>query len=142
MQLVSPNTPDALKLSDAAKAALEERLGRDFRRYSQAEIDRVSTLDFRLFPKNFVLEEESTKQLRALAALSQCELKDPREISSHRPVIGPVIVATKRLLWRIMRVFLRDSFAGIQEFNSWMLHSHAKLLLRVDSLEKELEKRR
>ncbi|MCB0324956.1 MAG: hypothetical protein KDD69_15340 [Bdellovibrionales bacterium] len=135
--LLSDSSPGAADLSRRAKERLEQRLATDHR-FTVEELQRVSKLDFRLFPRDFALDEEATRQLRALCRLSQCELKDPREITSHRPVIGRGIVAVKRVIWRIMSAFLRDSFAGVQEMNSWMVYSQAKLFVRVHTAEREL----
>jgi hypothetical protein len=121
-------------LASKAENELEIRL-RGQQNYSSDEIERVSSLDSRLFPPNYSLSKEATRDLRALCSLSQCELMHPAKISSHRRIIGRPIVAAKRLLWRLISLHLKDTLSGLQEFCAWSVYSQAKLLARISEAE-------
>jgi hypothetical protein len=101
-----------------------------------SELEDISKLEHRLFPVDFELDKQQTEDLRALCSLSQTGLRQNLKITSHRPLIGPLIVFGKRILWRIVQVLLKETFAGTQEFNARLVKSHAKALLRIDRLEK------
>jgi hypothetical protein len=55
--------------------------------------------------------------LRRLCQIYSIEIKE-REISSHRPVIGPVIVAVKKVLFKIVKVLLGPTFKHQRDFNA------------------------
>ena len=127
-----------LALEQRVEQALQSRLDSSEYSYSTKEIDRIAGLDSRLFPADFMLDKQTSEQMRALAMLTRCELRANKEISSHRPLAGPVIVAVKKLLWRMMRVHLDDAFKGLQEFCSWSVTSQAQSLVKIQRLEAEL----
>ena len=97
-------------------ALLEERLCSQSN-YSRREVSEVSSLAVRIFPAEPLVEDKALERFRTLCQLYRCELPALREISSHRPIIGPVIVFGKRLLWRLMHSQLRQHFEHMQEFH-------------------------
>ena len=107
--------------------------------YTVEEIERVSRLDRRLFPAKFRLTSADSERIRALCALSKTEIDPLRGITSHRPLIGPLIVGAKRLLWRSFKPLLDQTFDGIQEYNSWQIYSQAAQLRRIKELEDRLD---
>jgi hypothetical protein len=118
-------------------SSLQKRLDGN-RHYTKEEIQRISLLERKLVPAEFPLASQTSENLRALALLSRCRLENASQISSHRAVIGRVIVAFKRLLWRFIYPPLEKAFDAQQEFSSWMVYSHAELLTKVNELELEL----
>ena len=55
------------------------------------------------------------------------DLKPPQAISSHRPIIGPVIVFAKKMIYPILRNLLRDYTREQKEFNAATLAILAEL---------------
>ncbi len=126
-------SPESLSLERHALEALSSRL-KTSPSYSQEEILRVSELSKRLFYDGFYLGEDHTNRLRALCSLSQSSLKPANEISSHRKLIGPIIVFIKRLTWPLLSVHLKDVFVGIQEFQSLAVESLAEQIVATEEL--------
>lgn len=120
--------PQALEMRVSASLAQRQQTMPD---YPQEEIDHISQLDRRLFPSGFELNEELTTRFRALSALSRCELRPLHQIKSHRPLIGPLIVKAKRLLFPLVAVHFKESFKALQEFNSWSVANQAALAVEV-----------
>ncbi len=124
-QIISNTDPSLSTLEQRAITQLESRLASN-RHYTSSEVVEIEELDRRLIPTDIDIDEGTTKKLRALCKLSQCELKPAREITSHRPFIGPIIVAIKKLSWPLIKIHLKEAFAGQQEFNSWAVYSIAE----------------
>lgn len=118
---------------------VEERL-KENEEYCVEEIQRVSAKSPRLCSTDFNLQSEDYERLRVLCILSQCALANASSISSHRRFIGPLIVKTKQILWKITSSQLEDSFSGIQEFSSWMLVSQIKTTEKLQKLEQDSTK--
>lgn len=129
------------ELEDQIHLRLSTRLNQNSK-YTVEEVRRITDLDRSLFPKDFAVSKETSDNLRALANLSQCQLKPAREIRSHRKLLGPVIVALKKLTWPLIKVHLNDTFEGLQEFCSRMVYSHAKQILETERLKQRLEESR
>jgi hypothetical protein len=121
----APVALDATNLNAELEKELEARLKRAGD-YDRREISAIEQLDRRLFPKDFKLSTEQTNSFRALCKLSQVELKPARAITSHRKVIGPLIVLLKRLSWPIFKVHLKDTVDGLQEFCAWSVYQQAQ----------------
>jgi hypothetical protein len=103
--------------------------------YTAGEIDHISNLDSSMFPPGFELDETTSNTFRSLARLSHCALK-PAHLRSHRKIIGPIIVAIKKLIWKLVKVHLEPAFDGLQEFCSWMVYSQAKQVAEIDRIRK------
>ncbi len=137
MSILVENSAESAQLNTQILASLEARL-RGNAQYTTEEIARVSNLSSRLFPANYVISEADSDQMRALCMLSKAELEDANKISSHRPMLGKIIVPVKRFFWRILSSQLRDTFAGLQEFQMWAVLNQAKLLVRISELEEKM----
>lgn len=61
--------------------------------------------------------ESELEALRRLCQIWDVDLKQPR-ITSHRPIIGPLIVGLKRILFPILRMFMRDTLRQQRDFNA------------------------
>lgn len=55
--------------------------------------------------------------LRRLCQIWDVDLKQPA-ITSHRKFIGPIIVAAKRIVFPILRTFMRDTLRQQRDFNA------------------------
>jgi hypothetical protein len=131
---------DAADVERLISNRLEQRLDRNLK-YTREEIEKITKLDRSLFPEDFQLNEEHSNDLRALASLSQCQLKPARSIRSHRPILGPLIVALKKITWKLIKVHLEEPFDGLQEFSARMVDSHAKQILETEQLKKQITAR-
>lgn len=67
---------------------------------------------------SLVIPTMTLERLRRLCQLWDVDLRPARAITSHRRVIGPVIVAAKRLLFPIVRFFMHDTLRQQREFNA------------------------
>ena len=131
--LIVERNPEEALLNDRVFAALAGRLNKN-QEYTSEESQQITTLDRSLFGGRLVLNDEQTTALRSLAKLSQIELKQGREISSHRKYIGPIIVFFKKLSWPLIRVHLKEPFDGLREFSEWMVFSHARQIEEIEKL--------
>jgi hypothetical protein len=113
----SSGEPDAKLLEGRVSDALQLRL-KQRSDLNEEEIRNVSELKARLLPEGYELDLPTTERLRLLCRLSQAELRPAASITSHRKLVGPLIVRAKRLLWPLLRAPFKDSFAALDEFNS------------------------
>ena len=117
---IPANHPFADLLRDLQQRSASElpQRTRNNPHFTEAEIAKVQSLRRSLFPKGFVLSKEATETFRALAKFAPVELRPAAEIRSHRRFVGPVIVFLKRLTWPFIKLHLKDTVAGLREFNS------------------------
>lgn len=80
------------------------------------EIRRVEKLTF-LPSSRLELSSQALDKLRRLCQLWDVDLRC-QTIRSHRPLIGPVIVAVKKLFYPVLRVFLKDTLRQQSDFNA------------------------
>ncbi len=113
--------------------ALANRLGST---YTLEEIERVTNLSRRVFPPDVDINEETLERFRALARLSQIQLRPASQIKSHRKLIGPIIVFFKKLTFPFIQVHLKQPFEGLEEFASGLVYSLAKEVVEVERLKK------
>lgn len=102
------------------------RLSIDSGAYSEKDVlymqrHRLPLLEGRLEAEFDVLEG-----LRQMAQASDVRLTPPN-ISSHRPVIGPVIVGVKKVLFRVLEVLLREQLRKQRDFNARTLETVIKM---------------
>ncbi len=81
------------------------------------EEEGVRTLSPKLTDGELDLNDELLERLRTMCQLWEVDIK-PSQITSHRPVIGPVIVAVKKALYPIIRLFLKDMIIQQRSFNA------------------------
>jgi len=77
------------------------------------------------------------QKLRRLCQLWEVEVK-VGEITSHRKVIGPIIVGFKRLLVPMMRILLKDTLRQQRDFNAAVILLLADLTEEVERSKKVL----
>jgi len=106
----------------------------------ESEVQSITERSTKLFPQEFTLNEDTTELFRAMCILSQCTIREPKIIQSHRPIIGKLIVLSKKITWKLVEPQLRNVLAGIQDCFTWLITSHAKLIVQVKELETKLEK--
>lgn len=81
--------------------------------YDTAEIERIAAMKLRLFAGG-----DAASELFRRCCMNW-EVEVP-EITSHRPVIGPVLVAAKRLVRRLLR-FQGEAVLARQRAFNWNL---------------------
>lgn len=85
--------------------------------FRQDELDYVGTATCLPIAGDLVVTESELNVLRRLCQSWDIELR-PLTITSHRPIIGPVIVAVKKVLFPLVQVFLKDLIRQQRDFNS------------------------
>ena len=87
------------------------------------------------FVKNFILpassgslltSDELLERLRHAAQIWDVSLK-PKEITSHRRFVGPIIVSLKRLIYPVLSFFLADTLRQQRDFNAAVLRCLVEL---------------
>lgn len=106
----------------------------------ESELESITERSTKLFPQEFTLNEDTSELFRAMCILSQCTIREPKFIQSHRPIIGKLIVLSKKITWKLIEPQIRNVLAGIQDCFTWLITSHAKLIVQVKELEIKLEK--
>ena len=102
-------------LEKELRAAAGEHL--KAKKYTHKDVEYVATLERPIFRGSLKLNASELEKLRALCQLWEVRLK-PQKISSHRPVIGHVIVAFKKLIYPIFEVFMKDTLRQQRDFNA------------------------
>ena len=99
--------------------ALELRVAEKIRSGSLAQTDMefIERVSLRLGRSALRLRPERLDRIRRLCQLWDLELR-PADISSHRKIIGPLIVGVKKLLLPILKALLGDTFKRQREFNA------------------------
>lgn len=86
-------------------------------RFTTKDITYISKLARPVLSGRFSAPAERLNRLRRLCQTWDIEIK-PAEIKSHRPIIGPVIVALKRLIFPMLKILLKDFVKSQREFNA------------------------
>lgn len=85
--------------------------------YHSDEVARIQKLSLALTDGSLDVSEETLEKLRRLCQLWDIDLR-PFGISSHRKVLGPIIVLAKRIVTPILRLFLKDMIRQQRDFNA------------------------
>ena len=85
--------------------------------FSEENVRYIRELDLSAAPGTLTVSDESLERLRKLCAVWDIDLK-VFSITSHRRVLGPLIVAAKKLLFPLFRVFLKECIQQQRAFNA------------------------
>ena len=85
--------------------------------YSRDDAAYIAKLNLGLTKGALDVSDDHLEKLRRLCQLWEVDIRIG-EISSHRKIIGPLIVGAKRLLYPVLRVFLRDFIRQQRSFNA------------------------
>jgi hypothetical protein len=98
---------------------LEQKVGTAMRagKYSQGDVAYIAGMNLNISAGRLEVSDHTLHQLRCLCQLWDVDIR-PREIKSHRRLVGPIIVALKRMLYPALRVFLRDFIRQQRSFNA------------------------
>ena len=83
----------------------------------QEEVEYVSRLPLRYINDQRRLKGEMLNLIRTLCRTYDTDLF-VGEISSHRKIIGPIIVKVKKLIFPVLRFFLKEYVRRQKEFNA------------------------
>lgn len=103
--------------------ALEEMLSRksklrlDKKEYLAEEVLYIADKKLLGIATPLQISKERLEKLRALCQLWEIQLI-PSEITSHRRLVGPLIVGFKRILFPILRFILKDMIRQQKSFNA------------------------
>lgn len=95
--------------------------------YTSEEVGRVSAASRKLVSAGKTLPNDLLESIRAAATLANSELRPNPDFTSHRPLIGGLIVAIKKLTWPLVRFHLHRHFDNQSELNRRMLYNQVKL---------------
>lgn len=101
-------------------------------RYTAENIRYVSSLERPATPGALAVSAEALERLRRLCQVWEVDFKPARTITSHRPVIGPLIVAAKRLAFPVMRFFMRETLRQQREFNVAVIEAVTELARQIE----------
>lgn len=85
--------------------------------YTAEDVKYVQKLSLALAKGELRVSDESLEGLRRLCQLWDVDIK-VYSISSHRKIIGPVIVAVKKLVFPILRVLMKEFINQQRTFNA------------------------
>lgn len=121
--LTVPNG-DSDKLSAAIDAAVQRRIASG--EFSAQDVKNISERELALIPKDLAVPPHLLEKLRRLCQLWEVDIRDAN-ITSHRKVIGPFIVAAKKMIYPLIRFALKDLIREQRDFNAEVISTIAEL---------------
>lgn len=91
--------------------------------YNNDEIRRIKLLIFKLFPKDFSLNEKDSELYRRICMLSQFSLNDSKIVKSHRKIIGPVIYFVKKISKPFVTIHLKETINSLSELLVYLIYA-------------------
>lgn len=134
---ISLEGKDLEALEVTCRKRLNERIATQAGQFSlnEEEIKNVRDYDSR-FIKDISLSKDDNDELRLLASWTKFKLKPPSSISSHRKIIGPLIVLLKRLTFPLVNFHMKDMVREMEEFASAVVERQAKTASELEHLKK------
>lgn len=112
---------------------IENRFSKLSKEYS-SELESIISLSNQLFPNDIKMTNKELDNYRALCSHSQNSFKNLDSITSHRKIIGPIIVFFKKMLWNILKHLLGDTIKSINLALSLSIINQAKLDVEIKRL--------
>ena len=106
---------DSPELAAELERRVEEKISAG--KFNRDNIKYIEKLDRSVISGDLEVSDQSLERLRRLCELWDVDLKI-LGISSHRRILGPFIVAAKKMLFPILRAFLKDFIAQQRAFNA------------------------
>lgn len=104
--------------------------------YNLNEVIKINSLDLSLFSKDFMLEEKDSDLYRSLSKLTNFRLLPGNQISSHRRIIGPIIVKAKKLIFPFLNIHLSKLVEGLNQFAMLVVYALANNHEKLSKLSK------
>ena len=127
-------TVDVARLMEEIKERVRQRRASGF--YSEEEVRRITQMELEVTEVSPGLQEEIESHLATLN--DSWDSLRPPVISSHRGTVGKLIVAAKRLLYRLTRPYVTLVLQRQTEFNTALLHLLNAFVLPVRDQIREL----
>lgn len=115
-----------------AQSQLQQRVEQQFSsrlsagKFTSRDVDYIRTLKRPLLDSTASLSPSKLEKLRRLCQLWDIEFRAVK-ITSHRRVIGPLVVGVKRLYLPLLRVLLKDLIRQQRDFNAAAISLLAEL---------------
>lgn len=94
--------------------------------FNRENIEYVKELKLNVCSGELNVSDELLERLRQTCRVWNVDMKS-KEISSHRPIIGPLFVAAKKALFPIVHFFLKDTLRQQRDFNASVIRALAQL---------------
>jgi hypothetical protein len=98
--------------------------------FTHGDISNIYARKLEFIERSLDLTPTELTHARRLCQLCDVRLKDP-SVTSHRRIIGPIIVSVKRLLFPLLRALLQDTLKQQRDFNAALVEAY------VDSCQKQ-----
>lgn len=118
------------------RAEIEAEFNQLKTRYHE-ELENIKNKSTTLFPKDWILDKNTTDTFRALCTLSQSGLVNTHKVSSHRKIIGPIIVFFKKILLKIIDSQMKNTLNGISSCFTHIISNQAKLEVELKEIRKK-----
>lgn len=90
------------------------------------DVQNIRNRKLDLIPKNFQVDYHKLESLRRLCQLWEVDIR-VSEITSHRKMIGPLIVRAKKILFPVVKFFLKDLIREQRDFNASVIQLCAQI---------------
>lgn len=120
---------------DTLENLLAERVANNLRekKYSKEDLYYIKHVDLNAVKGSLDVSDVELEKLRVLCRSWDIDLK-PGSITSHRKIVGPLIVCFKKLLFPLVRMFLKDLIQQQRSFNAATLALIAEIAARKKSV--------
>lgn len=85
--------------------------------YSENDCKVIQQMRMSVVHGELPIDDYALEKLRHMCQLWDVDLR-PRAITSHRKFIGPIIVASKKIFFPIIKIFLKDFIRQQRDFNA------------------------
>lgn len=103
------------ELENRLTAKVQQRLADG--EYTEQDMRVVADLGKPKAELHLKMSDAKLERIRRLCQLWDIELRPPHQITSHRKIVGPLIVAAKKLVYPLLRVLLKDLIRQQRDFN-------------------------
>ena len=112
---VSVGSSAAPELARLTGERLAQRISQG--QFKSEDVENIAKRRLTLVHGDLLTNSSRLEKLRLLCQLFDVDLKLGR-VTSHRPLIGPVIVLAKRMLFPLAKVMFKESFKQQRDFNA------------------------
>lgn len=106
---------DCQSLAEELTLRKDQRIGKGV--FNQQDVLNIRNRPLDFLSKNLELSPERLEMMRRLCQLWDVDVR-PAMITSHRKIIGPIVVRMKKLLFPLVRFFLKDLIREQRAFNA------------------------
>lgn len=108
-------------LQECASARVDERVAQGL--FGHSDVSNIYARKLEFIERSLELTPMQLTHARRLCQLCDVRLKEP-SVTSHRKIIGPIIVSVKRLLFPLLRVLLQDTLKQQRDFNAALVEAY------------------